>query len=285
MRNSLICYQFRIAQLTRTDSGMQLLPLISPLLQRLCSSSPLSLSLQPPTWIKERKSLVEMLWLLRRPLKSLLPLEGLLMFKWSHPNPVFTSQGSEIKGQEKAAKTSYIPHQTSDKASGQHQLRQQQLVPANQNGKPKTNKSRHYKKKPQKPERDQFYKELPISMQSMITWMDNQLKAYQQPPLVRQVWVRKDEAIHPLRGSELTQMVRLHKPRFWSLILEQIRFDSLHWFLPDIFFCLAVQEPYLFYPHIFSCCLEKLLQVLFGDDRKSTSSGCFSIWVILNLSP
>jgi hypothetical protein len=66
------------------------------------------------------------------------------------------------------------------------------------------NKSRHYKKKPQKPERDQFYKELPISMRSMITWMDNQLKAYQQPLPIRQVWVRKDEAIQPLRGSELT---------------------------------------------------------------------------------
>jgi len=30
------------------------------------------------------------------------------------------------------------------------------------------------------------------------------MKAYQQPPLGRQVWVRKDEAIHPLRGSGLT---------------------------------------------------------------------------------
>jgi len=34
--------------------------------------------------------------------------------------------------------------------------------------------------------------------------MDNQLKACQQPPLVRQVWVRKDKVIHPLRGSGLT---------------------------------------------------------------------------------
>jgi hypothetical protein len=59
-------------------------------------------------------------------------------------------------------------------------------------------------KKPQKPESDQFYKELPMLMQSMIRWMDHQMKAYQQPPLGRQVWVRKDEAIHPLRGSGLT---------------------------------------------------------------------------------
>jgi len=33
-------------------------------------------------------------------------------------------------------------------------------------------------------------------------------------------------------------------------------------------FCL---RNHLFYPHIFSCCLEKLLHVLSGDDRESTS--------------
>jgi hypothetical protein len=43
-------------------------------------------------------------------------------------------------------------------------------------------------------------------------------------------------------------------------------------------FCL---RNHLFYPHILSCCLEKLLQVIFGDDRKSKSGGCFSVLVIL----
>jgi hypothetical protein len=54
-------------------------------------------------------------------------------------------------------------------------------------------------KKLQKPESDQFYKELPMLMQSMIKRMDHQMKACQQPPSGRQVWFRKDEAIHPLR--------------------------------------------------------------------------------------
>jgi hypothetical protein len=86
----------------------------------------------------------------------------------------------------------------------QHQWKQQRFVPTNQNGKPRKNKSRHYKKKLQKPESDQSYKRLPILMQSLLRWMDNQMKACQQPPRVRQVWVRKEETIHPLRGSGLT---------------------------------------------------------------------------------
>jgi hypothetical protein len=40
----------------------------------------------------------------------------------------------------------------------QHQWQQQRFVPSNQNGKPKINKSRHYMKKPQKLESDQFYR-------------------------------------------------------------------------------------------------------------------------------
>jgi hypothetical protein len=33
---------------------------------------------------------------------------------------------------------------------------------------------------------DQFYRELPIWMQSMIHWMDRQMKSCQQPPKGRQ---------------------------------------------------------------------------------------------------
>jgi hypothetical protein len=86
----------------------------------------------------------------------------------------------------------------------QHQRRQQQFVPANHNGKPKKNKSRHYKKKPQKLESDKSYEGLPILMRSLLRWMNNQMKACQQPPWVRQVWVRKDEVIHPFKGRGLT---------------------------------------------------------------------------------
>jgi hypothetical protein len=47
----------------------------------------------------------------------------------------------------------------------------------------------------------------------------------------------------------------------------------------------SVWRTIYFIPHIFSCCLEKHLHVLFGDDRKSTSGGCFFVLVCPNLSP
>jgi hypothetical protein len=58
-------------------------------------------------------------------------------------------------------------------------------------------------KKPQKMEDDQFYRELPIWMQSMIQW-DYQMKSYQPPPKGRRAWVKKEKDIHPLRGNGLT---------------------------------------------------------------------------------
>jgi hypothetical protein len=77
-------------------------------------------------------------------------------------------------------------------------------------------------------------------MHSLLRWIDNQLKACQQPPWVRQVWVRNDEVIHPLRGSGLTYLVRLYMPRIWFLILEHIRFDCVAFVSPcHIFLCLA----------------------------------------------
>jgi len=42
-------------------------------------------------------------------------------------------------------------------------------------------------KKLQKLESDQFYKELPMLMKNMRRWMDQEMKACQQPPLGRQV--------------------------------------------------------------------------------------------------
>jgi len=37
----------------------------------------------------------------------------------------------------------------------------------------------------------------------MIRRMDNMEKTCKPPPLVKQVWVKKDGTIHPLRGSGL----------------------------------------------------------------------------------
>jgi hypothetical protein len=94
-------------------------------------------------------------------------------------------------------------HHSPRRQAPQHQRPLQRFVPANQGGKPKTNKSRHLKR-PQKKEDDQCCKELPIWMQSMMQWMDHQIKSCQQPPTRRQAWVRKKQNIHPLRGNGLT---------------------------------------------------------------------------------
>jgi hypothetical protein len=82
-----------------------------------------------------------------------------------------------------------------------HPRRQQQFVPTNHSDKLKKNKSMHYKEEREKPESDQSYEGLLILMRNLLRWMDNQLKSYQQPPQVRQVWARKDVGTHPLKGS------------------------------------------------------------------------------------
>jgi hypothetical protein len=64
-------------------------------------------------------------------------------------------------------------------------------------------KSKHFKK-PQKVEDDLYCREPPIWMQSMMLWMDQQMKSYQQPPIGRQAWVKKKEDIHPMRRNGLT---------------------------------------------------------------------------------
>jgi len=92
-----------------------------------------------------------------------------LWFKWSHPTQcsLLKAQKSKVKKelpiQARSGTRPLARHQ-----APQHQRQQQGFVSANQNGKPKTNKSRHYKKKLQKPESDQFYKDLPILMHSVI---------------------------------------------------------------------------------------------------------------------
>jgi hypothetical protein len=85
-----------------------------------------------------------------------------------------------------------------------YQQGQLKFVPANQSGKSKKNKSRRYKRKPQKPISNYGYEGLLSLMQCMLRRMDNMNKTCKPPPQVKQVWVRNDETIHPLRGSGLT---------------------------------------------------------------------------------
>jgi hypothetical protein len=81
---------------------------------------------------------------------------------------------------------------------------QQQFVPAYQSGKSKKNKPRRYKRKPQKPNGTHGYEGLLSLIQGMLRSMANMDMTYKPSPRVKQVWVKKDETIHPLRGSRLT---------------------------------------------------------------------------------
>jgi hypothetical protein len=80
----------------------------------------------------------------------------------------------------------------------------QKFVPANQSGKSKKNKSRRYKRKPQKPTSNHGYERLLSLMQGMLRKMANMDMTRKPSPRVKQVWVKNDETIHPLRGSRLT---------------------------------------------------------------------------------
>jgi hypothetical protein len=81
--------------------------------------------------------------------------------------------------------------------TSQHQRPQQRFVPANHSGNFK-NKSRQVRR-PQKVEEGQYHSGPPIWMQSMMEWM---MQSYQQSPIRRQAWVKKDS--HPMRGNRHT---------------------------------------------------------------------------------
>jgi len=78
---------------------------------------------------------------------------------------------------------------------------QQKFVPANQSGKSKNKKSRLYKRKSQKPNGSHGYEGLLSLIQGMLRSMDNMDMTCKPSPWVKQVWVKKDVTIHPLRGS------------------------------------------------------------------------------------
>jgi hypothetical protein len=78
---------------------------------------------------------------------------------------------------------------------------QQQFVPINQSGKPKKNKSRRNKRKPLKHNNNYSYEGLLSLMQGMLKRMANMDKTRKPPSRVKQVWVKNDETIHPLRES------------------------------------------------------------------------------------
>jgi len=117
--------------------------------------------------------------------------------------PYLQAQKSKIQNELPTRATSGTLPLTTFQAP-RHQQRQLKLVPANQRGQSKKNKSRHYKRKPQKSISNHGYEGLLNLIQCMLRRMDNMNKTSKPPPWVKQVWVRNDETIHSFRGSGLT---------------------------------------------------------------------------------
>jgi hypothetical protein len=104
----------------------------------------------------------------------------------------------EVERSKEATNKTY----TSDGSSGS--TASAEVCLANQSGKPKKNKSRRYKRKLQKPNGSHGYEGLLSLIQGMLRSMANMDMTRKPSPRVKQVWVKKDETIHPLKGSRLT---------------------------------------------------------------------------------
>jgi hypothetical protein len=115
-------------------------------------------------------------------------------------SPQFQAQKSKVQMELPTRATSGTLPPTTVQAP----RHQQQFVPAYQSGKSKKNKSRCYKRKLQKPTSNHGYEGLLSVMQGMLRSMANMDMTCKPSLRVKQVWVKNDETIHPLRGSGLT---------------------------------------------------------------------------------
>jgi hypothetical protein len=70
-------------------------------------------------------------------------------------------------------------------------------------GKYDNTKAECFKVKPHKPKKNQIFEGLVNMMKSVLVRLNLDI-AYNLASPVNKVWVRKDETIHPLRGSGLT---------------------------------------------------------------------------------
>jgi hypothetical protein len=100
-----------------------------------------------------------------------------------------TALGSKVEGSKGPANKSYIRHSTSDDTSGSTALAEVCSCRS---------------KWPQKPNSNHGYKGLLSLMQGMQMRMANMDMTHKPPPRVKQVWVKNEVTIHPLRGSGLT---------------------------------------------------------------------------------
>jgi hypothetical protein len=115
-------------------------------------------------------------------------------------------------------------------------------------------------------------------MQDMLRSIANMDMTRKPSPRVKQVWVKKDETIHPMRGNERTYQEKVFMPRIRFLILRhQVWLLAL---LLVIFVCLlcnwgtSLLCPLFSWESIAGTC---------GGRQKSRSSDCFSVLASLSL--
>jgi len=65
-------------------------------------------------------------------------------------------------------------------------------------------KAKYFKEKPHKPKEIQIFEGLVYKIKNVLVSLDKLDMAYNSTSQGKNVWVRKDETIHPLRGSVLT---------------------------------------------------------------------------------
>jgi hypothetical protein len=112
---------------------------------------------------------------------------------------VSTASGSKAN---EAANKSYIRHSISYGTSGF--TASAAVCSCLSEWQSKKNKPRRYKRKPQKPTSNHGYEGLLSLMQDMLRSMANMDMTRKPSPRVKQVWVKKDETIHPMRENERT---------------------------------------------------------------------------------
>jgi hypothetical protein len=63
-----------------------------------------------------------------------------------------------------------------------------------------------FREKPYKPKKIQIYEGLVYMMKNVLVSLDKLDMSYNPTSQVKNVWVRKDETIHPLRGTHLVEV-------------------------------------------------------------------------------
>jgi hypothetical protein len=110
-----------------------------------------------------------------------------------------------IKKQEpKIGKSSSKPSMPHHASRQKRQYPQRGSPSCHHSGKNSHTKAKYFREKPHKPKEIQIYEGLVYMMKNVLVSLDKLDMAYNPGSQVNKVWVRKDETIHPLRGSGCT---------------------------------------------------------------------------------